>query len=132
MADKIIDNLYLGTWEDGLVFDGETLNVRDGEGYHNMTFYLSMLIQLPDGWPQPFCVDVKKLEMAVDIVEWRLSKGKKLLVHCLMGKERSVLVVTHYLVRAKVCANLDGAYAFVKNIRPIIDDRRAWVKYGST
>src|ERR1700732_4416875 len=110
MADKIIDNLYLGNWADGLAWTDETLNVRDGEGYQTMTFYLSMLAKPPEGWPQPYCIDKRKLDLAVDIVEWRLGKGKKLLVHCAEGKERSVLVVAYYLVRAKYCMTLDGAF----------------------
>jgi len=128
MSDKILDNLYLGTWEDGLDWKDETLNVRDGEGYYSMTFYISLCVKPPEVWSHPHCVSRKRLDLAVDLVEWRLNKGKKLLVHCLFGKERSVLVVAHYLART-VYSNLDAAYDHIKAIRPIIEDRREWVNH---
>jgi hypothetical protein len=123
-----IGELYLGSWDDAMDWqDGETLNLRDGDGYHHMTFYVSMLTKHPPGWSHEHHIDRKRLQLAVDIIEWRMSLGKKLLIHCYFGRDRSPLVVAHYLVRAGWIDTLDSAYIYLKDLRPLVIDRREWV-----
>lgn len=49
------------------------------------------------------------------------------LVHCAAGVERSPLAVIWYLMNRN-SISLDDAYKIVKQKRPIIEDRRSWIK----
>src|SRR5579884_2643613 len=71
--DEIIENLYLGDWEDALLKD-----------------------------------------------------GKKVLLHCGAGIERSPLACVWFL-HTKRNMDFDEAYEFVKEKRPIVADRRTWL-----
>ena len=52
--------------------------------------------------------------------------NKKVVVHCYMGMERSVLSVVWYLKRYQG-KTIDEAYRIVANVRPIAIDHRSWV-----
>ena len=69
---------------------------------------------------------LQTLEAIVDTIEMVEATGQKAVVHCSMGMERSVLATVWYLVRNKGMS-LDNAYNFVRSVRPIATDRRAWL-----
>ena len=52
---------------------------------------------------------------------------KKVVVHCYMGMERSVLSVVWYLHRYEG-KTIDEAYRLIGNVRPIAIDRRSWIE----
>ena len=51
----------------------------------------------------------------------------KVVVHCYMGMERSVLSVVWYLHKYEG-KTIDEAYRMIENIRPIAIDRRSWIE----
>ena len=55
------------------------------------------------------------------------TSDRKVVIHCAMGMERSVLAVVWYLHRTGGLS-LDEAYDAVRRARPIAQDRRAWIK----
>jgi len=62
--------------------------------------------------------DHDKLDAIADLIDANLRKGKRILIHCGMGAERSPLAVMWFL-KTKRGMTLDSAYAFVKRQRPI-------------
>ena len=54
------------------------------------------------------------------------TTNKKVVVHCYMGMERSVLSVAWYLNRYRG-KSIDEAYRIVANVRPIAIDHRSWI-----
>src|SRR5579884_1196928 len=99
--DEIIENLYLGDWEDALTVPEEYVR-------------LCVLEAKPPGEPPgalwlPF-----------------LKDGKKVLLHCGAGIERSPLACVWFL-HTKRNMDFDEAYEFVKEKRPIVADRRTWL-----
>ena len=66
------------------------------------------------------------LESIVNMMEMAMATEQKVVVHCSMGMERSVLATVWYLVRNKGM-DLDNAYSFVRSVRPIATDRREWI-----
>ena len=54
------------------------------------------------------------------------TTDKKVVVHCYMGMERSVLSVVWYLKRYHG-KTIDEAYQIVANVRPIAIDHRSWI-----
>ena len=66
------------------------------------------------------------LESIVLTMEMAMATEQKVVVHCSMGMERSVLATVWYLVRHKGM-DLDNAYSFVRSVRPIATDRREWI-----
>ena len=65
-------------------------------------------------------------ESIVNTMEMAMARGQKVVVHCSMGMERSVLATVWYLIRNRGM-NLDSAYGFVRSVRPIATDRRRWI-----
>jgi hypothetical protein len=55
------------------------------------------------------------------------TTDKKVVVHCYMGMERSVLSVVWYLHRYEG-KTIDAAYQIVANVRPIAIDHRSWIE----
>jgi len=66
------------------------------------------------------------LESIVNTMEMAMATEQKVVVHCSMGMERSVLATVWYLVRNKGMS-LNNAYSFVRSVRPIATDRREWL-----
>ena len=69
---------------------------------------------------------LQTLNQIVDTMQIAMDSGKKVVVHCSMGMERSVLATVWYLTRTQGL-NLDNAYGLVRSIRPIATDRREWI-----
>ena len=69
---------------------------------------------------------LQTLESIVNTMEMAKASQQKVVVHCSMGMERSVLATVWYLLRNKGMS-LDNAYNFVRSVRPIATDRRTWL-----
>ena len=73
-----------------------------------------------------------RVDMIADIINEmlsgykRLSSEYKVIVHCAMGMERSVLAVAWYLQKYENYT-LDSAYERIHEIRPIACDRSSWI-----
>jgi len=75
---------------------------------------------------------LKRVDMIADIIHEQLYSFKRLpseykvIVHCAMGMERSVLAVAWYLQKYENYT-LDSAYERIHKIRPIACDRSSWI-----
>ena len=65
-------------------------------------------------------------EIADTIQDISGQKGQKVVVHCAMGMERSVLAVVWYLHRENGLS-IDDSYDVVRQARPVAVDRREWI-----
>ena len=79
----------------------------------------------------PYVEDVERQRETVDLVSdmiqrERTHNGRKVVVHCHMGMERSVLAVAWWLHSYKNMS-LDEAYGLISQKRPIALDRREWI-----
>ena len=72
------------------------------------------------------CTVLPTLESIVNMMNMVMATEQKVVVHCSMGMERSILATVWYLVRNKGM-DLDNAYSFVRSVRPIATDRREWL-----
>ena len=79
----------------------------------------------------PYVEDVERQRETVDLVSDTIQKelrhnGRKVVVHCHMGMERSVLAVAWWLHSYKNMS-LDEAYELIRQKRPVALDRREWI-----
>ena len=71
---------------------------------------------------------IKTLDLIADLIHWAVTEtDKKVVVHCAMGIERSVLSVVWYLHKYH-SMTINEAYDTVGNARPIAADRRCWIR----
>lgn len=74
-------------------------------------------------------VKMSRINEAVDWIRHNWSdEGRRVLVHCAAGIERSPLVMAHFLASYFSGVDLDEAYAWIRKLRPIVQDRRAWIR----
>ena len=70
----------------------------------------------------------ESLDRISALIKWVLSNSnKRVVIHCAMGMERSVLAAVWYLKRYQNMT-LDEAYSAVGEVRPIAVDRRDWIQ----
>ena len=119
---QILDNLYLGNLDDALNAPPDFVIVcvleyqppNEPKGAYRFPFLEGGL------------ANVKVLDEFADFVDKLLSEGRKVLVHCAMGVERSPLAVVWYLHKKKGMS-IPEAYAFVKSKRNVVADRTVWL-----
>ena len=119
---QILDNLYLGNLDDALNAPPDFVIVcvleyqppNEPKGAYRFPFLEGGL------------ANVKVLDEFADFVDKLLSEGRKVLVHCAMGIERSPLAVVWYLHKKKGMS-IPEAYAFVKSKRNVVADRTIWL-----
>jgi len=124
--NQIIENLFLGNQQDADefdkdFFDGHIIVVLEtrpsGEPFK------SMHIPVLTSSHHVHDTQLNKIACIIDAI---LKQGKPLLVHCAAGIERSPLTICWYLHKYQNMT-FDEAYAFIKNKRDIIADRREWL-----
>jgi len=119
---QILDNLYLGNLDDALNAPPDFVIVcvleyqppNEPNGAYRFPFLEGGL------------ANIKVLDEFADFVDKLLSEGRKVLVHCAMGVERSPLAVVWYLHKKKGMS-IPEAYAFVKSKRSVVADRTVWL-----
>jgi protein-tyrosine phosphatase len=65
--------------------------------------------------------------MTASVIDNALTTGRRVLVHCGAGSERAPLTVAWFLNRRRAMS-LDAAYDLLKRKRPIVQDRRFWLR----
>lgn len=116
---EIIDNLFVGGLADAYSgFDGSIICVLE---------------KMPDDAPPnatwiPFLAEgISSLDITAGVIDNALAAGRRVLVHCGAGSERAPLTVAWFLHRRRAMS-LDDAYDLLKRKRPIVQDRRAWLR----
>ena len=67
------------------------------------------------------------LDTLAEVIHDQLEgTDNKVVVHCFAGMERSVLACVWYLCKHQGM-NMDEAYETVREVRPVVLDRREWV-----
>ena len=117
--DEIIENLFVGDMVDARAgFDGLTICVLEEKPFDepaNATWI-------------PFLAEgIRSLEITAEIIDRALTGGRAVLVHCGAGSERAPLAVAWFLYRQRALT-LDEAYDLLKSRRPIVQDRRFWLR----
>jgi len=113
MIQLIIDNIYIGNWQDAQYHQREFKEIFTVA--KDSPFVCNHFYGLVDGsYPE----NEKMLNFAiVDLIETRLQNKEKILVHCVSGVSRSTTVVAGYMI-AKGYTTED-AIEYIKNIRSI-------------
>ena len=75
-------------------------------------------------------VDMFQLDFLSNWINWWLKTQEgRIVIHCLLGEDRSPLVLAWYFHRHRNLS-LDEAYEKIKEIRPQVNDRRNWLIPG--
>jgi hypothetical protein len=143
MATEINAGLFLGTREDAEAFgprvpdDWACLSVTEYRSRYKRkeelpnepvgSLDLPFMTDVPDGWH----ADRYKLDLIAETIWWRIQSGKKVLVHCIHGQERSPLAVAWYLAWSGERATLAAAYDFVAKVHQRTERRDKWLR-GAT
>jgi hypothetical protein len=127
--DEIWHNLWVGDLDaaHALRYAGNPewwiICVREGE-HTKPGPNVTCLPVLKKGWAKR-----GRLEQIAREIDLRLAEGKKVLVHCWAGVERSPLTLTWWL-RTRQGMTLDEAYLHIKR-RRLVADRRVWLSEGA-
>lgn len=70
---------------------------------------------------------ISSLDLVANMIDVRFGDGWNLLVHCGAGVERSPLAVAYWMTR-RFGYSFDEAYAWLKQHRPQVEDRRVWLE----
>lgn len=129
MYNEIIQNLYIGDMSDAIMFEHD-----HPEGRIYCVLELRPEDEPLDAHHIPICQEiagelrVKLLNkrLLLKLIHGQLIKGRKVLVHCGAGIERSPLAVACYLADYHEMS-MDDAYKLIKEKRPQVQDRRSWL-----
>jgi len=131
-ADNVVDSLWLGDWADAQTFEGERLCVLESSAPPGTSFHIPILtIGAPTWATTPLYGSRAQLDKCAALISERLAAGKKLLVHCGAGVERSPLTCAWWLVRSGHCPTLETAYVHLRGIRACVADRTSWLEPGA-
>ena len=117
--NEIIDNLFVGDLLDAKSgFDGLIICVLEQKPFD----------EPPDATWIPFMAEgIGNLDLISSVIDDALANGRRVLVHCGAGSERAPLTIAWFLHRRRGMS-LDAAYDLLKRKRPIVQDRRAWLR----
>ena len=79
----------------------------------------------PDGKADPYLLD--EVSRTIDETWPALRMSRNVLVHCGAGVERSPLAVAWWM-HFRFNYNFDEAYEWIKRQRPVVEDRRSWIR----
>lgn len=127
-VSKIIGPIFVSSYEGAKDFRGDILFVHHDIEWYTRGWHLPLLQSRPnsDTDRTGAKVNYDNLELIHDIIQFHYDAGSPLLVHCKGGVERSPLCVVTWLNLCKD-HSLDSAYEYVKNARPVVEDRRYWL-----
>lgn len=118
--NEIIDNLFVGDLADARAgFDGLIICVLDEKP----------IDEPPHAIWMPF--DLGTLDITAAIIDDGLASARRVLVHCGAGTERAPLTIAWFLSRRREMS-LDAAYELLRRKRPIVRDRRSWLRQHPT
>ena len=124
---EIIPNLYLGNINNSATFDGASICVLETrDTYAQNATWLPIMKNIPSSVEgvTTYVADKKNIDAVAEAIDVLLAAGKKVLVHCYVGMERSPFAVMQYL-KTKKGMTEDEAYDLIISKRPIVQ-RRVW------
>lgn len=128
-CDYIIDNIYLGSCynasNENLLKElniKKIVNISDDiPNYHNDIEYYNYKIK-DDGIEQ---FNLEEMNKLIDFIK---TDDRNILIHCVMGKSRSVTVVLYYLMKIHNMS-LENALEFLNKKRNVINPSICFIKY---
>jgi protein-tyrosine phosphatase len=123
--DKIIDNLYIGNYDSALdqnIIESYKIDVIiNCTKKTNRTILQVEYLQIPIDDP-PSDSDINYVNsnfiFITDYIYDKIKSGKNVLVHCVMGSQRSAAIVAIYLMRG-FNQNYKNTIQYMKSKRPI-------------
>ncbi len=134
---EILPNLFVGNSDAGLACSTDKdffiIDVRDDNICHSV-YYTAVAEHM---WQSLFpehdmfshIISIDNLDFIVDIIEQKMAEGKKVIVHCGAGVERSPLVCTWFMHKKKGM-EFKQAYEFVKNKHHDTRDISDWLPFN--
>ena len=124
--DKIIDNLYIGNYcaaqDDNLLTQYNIQTIINCTQRPNRTgldvTYMHLSMNDPPSKQDINFVNVNFSQIANFIFNEIHKNGNNVLIHCIMGAQRSATIVAIYLMLIHNF-NIDSAIKFIKSKRPI-------------
>ena len=139
-ATEIVPNLFIGTREDAEAL-GEHLpdnwvciSVTEYRSRYKRTEELPLepvgSLDLPfmADWPDGWHADPHKLDLIAETIWWKIQLGKKVLVHCIHGQERSPIAVAWYLAWSGAAPSITHAYEMVAKLHARTQRRDKWLR----
>jgi Dual specificity phosphatase, catalytic domain len=125
---KIIGPIYVGSWEGAKDFKGGVLFVHHDIQWYTKGLHIPLLSKRPNSATDRSGakVNLGNLELIMEVIETHFQTDNPLLIHCKGGVERSPLSVASWLVKYHNWT-LDRAYFNLKQLRPVVEDRREWL-----
>lgn len=126
MINEIIDNIYIGTWNDAKLYQSNftIFTVAWDSPYKSQNH----LYGLVDGGNEPHPDDRRIFFSAVeDLITTREKENKLILVHCMSGMSRAPSVVAGYIIY-KYKLNTTDSLQLIKNVRPVINPALKFIK----
>lgn len=127
---KIIGPIYVGSWEGVKDFKGDVIFVHHDIQWYTKGLHIPLLSKRPNSDTDRSGAKVNQtnLDLIMEFIEeyFQADSGRPLLIHCKGGVERSPLSVASWLVKYHNWT-LDRAYFNLKQLRPIVEDRREWL-----
>ena len=125
-ATEVIPGLFVGTVADARTFDGKIICVLASWPLDGNPAALWIPILHIDHDASPFVE--RALPQQLDIVAREIGlRVRPVLVHCREGRERSPLAVAYYLVATGRAWCMHEAYKTLREQRPQVVDRSAWL-----
>lgn len=125
--DRVLDNLYIGTQWD-------VMSATFGSDWRLLCVLESVppginlpnLVNIPVYDPEHNRAVIDGLDRASDLILRWLSEGRKVVVFCAQGIERSPLTVAYHLSKTRGIT-IQEAYGIIKKARPFVADRSGWL-----
>lgn len=135
---EIIPNLFLGDWDDAMRMNEDpdfliltVFDVEIHQGY-GLPEGKAQRVHVPImQWTQSYGPSAREdqLELAALIIEDALSRGRKVLVHCMYGAERGPLTVAWYLwKKLQKVDGIEQAYGMMEAKRSVVQRRMHWLR----
>jgi len=130
-ASRIIHDIWVGDLEDAKQFDGNILCVLEKMPEDEpKNAVLIPILRSPTSEEALIGNDatamIPNLDVIAHIIQNHVISKDKLLVHCMMGMERSPLALTYYM-HDKLGMGLMDAFDYVKSKRPQSLNRIQWL-----
>lgn len=126
---QVLPNLYLSDAIAAQTFDGEKICVHENADIVCGKYHMPIMLKSPPTKEDRFDAkaSVHKLCDIAVVIDNLLRDGKRVLIHCQGGVERSPLTVAWYLSHYGHQPSITAAYLYLKQLRPVISDRTFWL-----
>jgi protein-tyrosine phosphatase len=128
----IIDNIYIGSAYNAANYNslnynniGLIINMTTELTHHYTDKYIYKKFSINDNNKDD--IDNYLEETFNEIINYNKYNNKNILIHCFVGRSRSVSVVIYYLMK-KHLMSFDQAINYIKNKRPIINPNNKFVE----